>query len=347
MVKMIRRKIINYKDVKLGDLDANVGISLGKGWDEHERIYAVPGFLIIGGQKCGTSPLKTWLSIHPNLQTMPLESHFFDEVVDLEQDWRRYVINPYFYLRDPKHIYYTFEKTPDYLDKRNAHGVSVAELVKQMMPSGKFIVLLRNPTNRAHSIYKMRLRQQALPLQYSRIEDTNLRRLERGLCLQNQVFEAKKNFQTFDEVVRERIQAITTGNRCEAFTREQMRMLTVGHYAEHLEEWFKHFDRNQFLILRTEEFHQDPFKVMRKVFEFLNLPYIDYSVMTCKRGRFHELLGHKVPSVEKLPFQEMSTDWIKPYLVDMNPETKELLDGYFQPWNEKLKALLPELTFPW
>ena len=162
---MHKRTIIPYASASLNKLDADVGISLPAGWDNQERLYVVPRFLIIGAQKSGTTALKRWLSVHPELQTIPLEPHFFDEVTDLENDWQRYVINPYFYLRDPEQVRFTFEKTPDYFDKSNSCGVPAASLVKTMVPSGKFIVLLRNPTERAYSVFKMRIRQLVAPRQ--------------------------------------------------------------------------------------------------------------------------------------------------------------------------------------
>ncbi len=47
-----------------------------------------------------------------------------------------------------------------------------------------------------------------------------------------------------------------------------------GFYREHIERWFHHFPREQFLFLRFESFVADTGAGMRRVFEFLELPPI-------------------------------------------------------------------------
>jgi hypothetical protein len=343
----MKRTLIPYSHVQLADLDANTGVVTPAGWDEAERIYAVPGFIIIGAQRCGTTALHRWLSVHPNLQTIPLELQFFNETTDLEADWKRYVLNPYFYLRTPETIHCTFEKTPDYLDKRNADGVHTATLVKKMMPSGKFIVLLRDPVERAHSVYKLRIRQKASRLKYTRLADGQLARIERMLSAQGQktACEPPDDIRTFQETVTRMLDAASHSG----FTREDRRMLTVGHYAEHLAEWFKHFPREQILVLFYEEFLVQPFETMDRILAFLDAPHIDYRTI-CERRKGStwewELIGYGAMPDYRI-FDEPSPDWVRAYQSPMESEVTELLQAYFRPWNQRLADLLPEHRIPW
>lgn len=112
----------------------------------------LPDFLIIGAARCGTSSLFSNLLKHPRLRgpNLPLtrlkiekECHFFD----------RKIRNPKFGLkwykkcfRDPRADSIFFEATPNYLFVPN-----VPELVFECMPCAKFIVMLRDPVDRAWS----------------------------------------------------------------------------------------------------------------------------------------------------------------------------------------------------
>ncbi|MEM6405141.1 MAG: sulfotransferase [Pseudomonadota bacterium] len=342
----MKRKVIPYPQARLENLDADVGIELPAGWDNQKRIHVIPKFLIIGAQKCGTTALSRWLSVHPNLQTMPLEWHFFDEVTNLKTDWSRYVLNPYFYLRDPQQVFYTFEKTPDYFDKANSKGVSAARLIHQMMPSAKFILLLRNPTSRAHSVYKMRVRQIASPLQYSRLADRQLQHIERALSL-DQFSPSQSDVIPFTEMVKALMRQSHTGDQHALFTKEEQRMLTIGQYAKHLQNWFKYFDRNeQFLILFMEDFQKNPFEVMKRVLDFIEVPQINYhSITEKKQDQLWELTGFN--NILNIIKNDKKPAWLNAYLGPMDTEAKDLLDNYFAPWNEKLVDLLPDQTIPW
>ncbi|MDJ1182695.1 sulfotransferase family protein [Roseofilum casamattae] len=174
-------KIIDYADATLNNLDAGVGIRVPKGHHNQYHIYGVPKFLIIGAQKCGTTAMRRWLSVHPELQTIPLEWNFFDEVGDLAVEWPRYIINPHFKIRQHS-VRYTFEKTPGYFHKKNK-GIPVPDIVHQLMPSGKFIVMLRNPTERAWSAYRMYKNNQKQPLYGCTLRDSQLRKLAKRVAL--------------------------------------------------------------------------------------------------------------------------------------------------------------------
>jgi len=305
------RKIVYYPDVKLPDLDAGVCIAYPLPNGNH-KYYAVPSFLVIGAAKCGTTEIRNWLSIHPNLRSLSSEAHFFDEVLNLELEWPRYIFNPAFVIsKNLTHFLshqniHTIEKTPAYFHKSN-RGVPVPALIQKMMPSGKFIVILRNPSERAYSAYQMGRR-------VLKVRDV------RSDCMEN-------DFLTFIEKV--------------LFSRKNNQKkgyFTAGHYAEHLENWLKYFSRKQLGIVLLEDFRQNPFQVMDYILNFLELPYLDYRPIVEKNFRNLWVLKQEFGKKSKandFPYEPMSK------------AAKELLDTYYAPWNKKLKKLMPYLDFNW
>lgn len=115
-----------------------------------------PDFLIIGAARCGTSSLFVNLLKHPRLYgpNLPLtrfsnqkECHFFDK--KLGDPRMKYTIQWYKdRFKDPGLNVVFFEATPNYL-----YVPKVPRLVSRYMPRAKFIVMLRNPVDRAWSHY--------------------------------------------------------------------------------------------------------------------------------------------------------------------------------------------------
>jgi len=114
-----------------------------------------PNFLIIGAARCGTSSLFSNLLKHPQIRgpNLPLtrlkiekECHFFDKKF---RPSTRYDIKWYKdCFSDVSADCVFFEATPNYL-----FAPKVPELVFRYMPDAKFIVMLRNPVDRAWSHY--------------------------------------------------------------------------------------------------------------------------------------------------------------------------------------------------
>ena len=45
--------------------------------------------------------------------------------------------------------------------------------------------------------------------------------------------------------------------------------LSISLYILHIEKWLEHFKPDQFLIMRLEDYEEDPKKYMERVFTFL------------------------------------------------------------------------------
>lgn len=106
----------------------------------------LPDFLIIGAARCGTSSLHRNLELHPkicgpeNLGGNKKEVHFFDRKYRLGLDW----YSKQFPAEKNGRLF--FESTPNYL-----YQETCPKLIKRHLPDAKFIVMLRNPIDRAWS----------------------------------------------------------------------------------------------------------------------------------------------------------------------------------------------------
>lgn len=109
----------------------------------------LPNFLGLGAMRSGTSWLNAVLKDHPEvfMPTYIKEIHFFDDHYHRGLSW--YLS---FFPSDTESQGYKAggEITPKYI-----YDETVPAKVKRHLPEAKFIVLLRNPVDRAYSHYKL------------------------------------------------------------------------------------------------------------------------------------------------------------------------------------------------
>ena len=205
---------------------------------------ALPGFVAIGAQRCGTTSFFALLSRHPSIGVpFRKEIHFFDreEYLRGERFYRSFFPSPE-KLRARGEVL-TGEATPDYL----FHPLG-AERVAAMLPNARFLVLLRDPVVRAWSHHALHATRGREPLSFEDAIDAEAERVggERERILSDPAYPA------------------TTYLRYSYLGR--------GDYAPQLREWFAAIPRERFLVLVSEEFFADPRATLRNVETFLELP---------------------------------------------------------------------------
>jgi hypothetical protein len=209
------------------------------------RLRALPAFIIIGGQKCGTSSLFNYLCQHPQILRkagVKKEIHYFDGGFDPGIDnfakgeaWYR----AHFPLRSelrPNRI--TGEATPLYLfDPR------VPARIASQLPDVKLIALLRNPVERTVSQYfhEKRKGRENLPLEEALRQEEA--RIARALHA--------KDFDDPDLIHHS----------------YKLRSL----YKEQIERYFEVFGRERVRVLASEEMFADPQGVLSGLFGFLGV----------------------------------------------------------------------------
>jgi len=108
----------------------------------------LPGFLIIGAQRSGSTFLHDTLTARTRARCSPLqkEVHYFDNKFYKPLDWYAKFFEQVSEHDDPAK---TFEASPGYL-----YHPAVPKRVKRSLPSVKLIAVLRDPVERAVSQYR-------------------------------------------------------------------------------------------------------------------------------------------------------------------------------------------------
>ncbi len=208
----------------------------------------LPDFLIIGTQRGGTTSLYHYLQAHPGIAPATTkEIHFFDRRYSKGLAWYRghfpTKIERYYAERLRGRDFVTGEATPSYLFHPHA-----PKRIAQALPRVKLIVLLRNPVDRAYSQYYHAVEHGFERLSFEEaIKDEEERTAtERAKILQDEDYES--------------------------YDYKHRSYLSRGIYVDQLQIWMSLFPREQFLILKSEDFYADPASSVKQVLAFLNLP---------------------------------------------------------------------------
>ena len=197
-------------------------------------------FLVGGAQKCGTSALAQYLRASPGLQ-LPAdkEAHVFDGS-DFDEAWSSAEVDAHHAARFPGEAPGVLlgDATPFYL----FHPRCVARIARYN-PAMRWIVLLRDPVERARSHHHMERSRghERLPLWLAMLLE---RRRLRGHA---------------DDFAR--------GSNLRRFSYR-----TRGDYARQLDVLYVHFPREQVLVLRSERLRNDPDACVREACRFLGVP---------------------------------------------------------------------------
>ncbi|XP_067676204.1 carbohydrate sulfotransferase 15-like [Haliotis asinina] len=156
--------------------------------------------------------------------------------------------------------------------------VLTPHLMRHVYTDPKFILILRNPTDRLYSDYVMRSGGSAADFHKAVSEDIQIEQN----CMKNHTVEQCLYSLDIARRLRTRI--------------------FLGCYSVFMREWLKVFPREQFLILRTEDHDQDPKAQLSKVFNYLNLNYTEEwitSIANVPHQRVSQKKILKVPMLEK------------------------------------------------
>ncbi|TRZ40963.1 sulfotransferase [Robertkochia marina] len=243
----------------------------------------LPDFIIIGAQKAGTTSLHSYLSEHPLVLPPKIkEIHYFDLSYDRGTGWYRSL----FPLKKELNGHITGEASPLYL-----YYPEVPSRIKELLPEVKLIVLLRDPAKRAISHVHHMIRR---GLETRSLEEVFADGFDARLQYEQRLSDpwAKKTFNYLDR----------------------------GLYADQLKRWFDCFDRDQFLILRSEDFYANTPETVSKTLEFLELP--EYDGINFEKA--HNQHGYKKP----------------------DPALVKALQEWYSPNNRELEKLLG-MDFKW
>ena len=198
----------------------------------------LPRFLILGAQKSGTSSLHAYLAEHPRIApAFRKEVHYFD--LQSHKSLASYRARFPHVASDVL----CMEASPYYL----MHP-QVPHRVAATLPDARFVVLLRNPIDRAVSQHNHEL---VLGFENRPLEEA-LEAEESRLLGQRERMECDPRYQSFSYAHHSYVER--------------------GKYADQLERWFGHVDRSRFLIVQAERLFEAPADVVAETQEFLGLP---------------------------------------------------------------------------
>jgi Sulfotransferase domain len=189
-------------------------------------------FVIGGTQKGGTSALDLFLRQHPEI-CMPeikKELHYFDNEENFGQlpDYKKYHA-----CFSPKSQHRVFgEATPIYM-----YWTAAPLRIWSYNPQMKWILVLRNPVERAFSAWNMERKRGAEELTFEQAVEQEPSRCREALPLQHRIFS----------------------------------YLDRGFYAHQVRRLFNIFGRQNCLILLNEELRTDHQTSLKKVFDFLEI----------------------------------------------------------------------------
>jgi hypothetical protein len=239
-----------------------------------------PDFLVLGAQKAATTSLFEWLHRHPQTR-LPAkkELHYFNkpEPPPLAAYRAHFAIG----RRSGRT---RGEATPDYL-----FSPFVPRLVVQAFDDLRYIVVLRDPAERAHAHYRMVVSWGLEPLSFLDALEAEPERLARcgwpGPPASN---EARLELDRRSYAAR-------------------------GDYAEQLERWWTVAPREHFLLLRFEDLVAQPQRFAATIQEFLGLRT--------------ELTGDEWPHMHAgaaTPRDSAADDWLRARFAEPNRRLEEL-----------------------
>jgi hypothetical protein len=221
-----------------------------------------PDFLIIGGQRCGTTSLYRTLREHPSVFPPVAHKgvHYFDTSYAKGMSWYR----AHFPLeatarRAEKETGVrplAFESSPYYM----FHPLA-ADRIARDLPGVKVVVLLRDPVERAYSAHAHELARGF------ETED-----FETALALEDSRLAGEA----------ERILADPTYN---SHSLQHHGYLQRGRYVEHLERLEAILGRDRMHVVDSHRFFTEPEPVYDDVLRFLGLPHTGYPVFERHNAR--------------------------------------------------------------
>ena len=181
-----------------------------------------PDLLIIGAAKSGTTSLARNLNSHPQISILPREIHYFSRNLDRGDDW--YLS---FFKASTK---IQGEKSPSYLYYTACHAH-----IYRLLPEVKLIILLRDPVERAFSNWNMRYNDNRL--------------IQQGLTFNKNYANTLASLD-FDKLLDYYLANRGTSNGWP----EPLDIFHRGLYIRQIENLLKFYNRNQLLVLITEQF---------------------------------------------------------------------------------------------
>jgi hypothetical protein len=204
-----------------------------------------PNLFILGAGKCGTTSLYHLLKRHPEIKVSEIkEPSFFCSYFQV-------VTNPvtYFelfksdrkYRAEASHVYFSNHES--------------APILASLFPDAKFLVVLRNPKARAHSLFQQ---------------------MRRALHADGHPLELAESFHAALELEAERFNSPAFHASCRHYFWNFMYMRS-SLYDGQLARYLDLYTKDRFLVMTLAELKSEPTRIIRSISEFLDLDQNGFS----------------------------------------------------------------------
>lgn len=195
-------------------------------------------FIIVGGQRCGTTSLSLNISKHPDIYINNNKNPEIGEIHYFDLNWKKGIEWYKKQLKFEKNKNKIIgEKTPNLSYLENTHPY-----MQNVNPFLKIIFILRNPIERAYSQWKLNKKNNNEKLSFSKAVSFELKNLK------NQ----NKTFHTINK-----------------------HYIGRGFYYKQLKNLLKWFPKDNILILISEKTKLNMKEEYNKVYNFLNIQELD------------------------------------------------------------------------
>jgi N-acetylgalactosamine 4-sulfate 6-O-sulfotransferase len=298
-------------------------------YSKERVLQCLPSFFLAGFPKCGTTTVHTALYHSRLIPELKKEPHwwtrmhlFLHDLEHLQVATARY-LNYFYHVADTtvkeNHQLLLYDGSQSTLWDSNfvfSDGQDYCAMptaVSNILPSAKFIVVMREPASRTYSHYRYSCTMKRLETpgleEFHDTAQADVDHFSQCLSANNTAFECASS------ISHKKTRCGTLGYR-----------LMVSLYYIHLHKWLQFYPRENFLYLRLEDLARNPMAFMLRITKFLNIP-------NTKAIDFRWVQHHK--QNKQMPYKSML------------PETKVLLSKFFHPFNKKLVELTGDSGFLW
>ena len=294
------------------------------------HLYCLPSFFLSGFPKCASTTLYTMILKHPKIATPRCkETHFWAQFVnqqgtDLDKKMQILQYMDYFspsvriiqskpgkITLDASVGYHTWNTEFDYC--------VLPTLLRRVLPEAKFIVIMRNPSERvfSHYFYFTVRRHYESVAAYSEYVRNKLASEVLHRYISNVIMKFQSCLDSGHSTPSCVRNKTIDGKNTD---RNGHTGLQTSMYYYHIVPWLNIFPRERFLFLRTEDLAHSQSLTMSKVWHFLNLDGLPKTKNAFAKANYHSVFS---------------------------VHTRKLLDAFFQPYNELLANLLSDSRYLW
>lgn len=304
--------------------------------------FCLPRTFLIGFPKCGTTLLYKYIKSHP-LFTEPRmkECQFWRELVKTNN-------SRYKELEVLLYLYHFYDASRSIRSQPNKfsidasastvfvssqpltnveHDMCVVPLILfRTLPTSNFLIIMRNPVDRLWSDFWYFCHFSKWKNKYNVNSTNNIRSLASEM-FHNYTVSAILDFLSCINLGQTQFYCATlAGNVAgEEVACTDVR-LGVSIYYVHVQRWLSLFPRKQILLIRMEDLISDSLRTMTQVWSFLAV----------SSTHTHEVINEKINS----------NSWTYKNFA-MLPQTRNILEIFFYPYNYLLAELLNDTRYLW